>query len=186
MLAWAWRRWSPSAPPRPVPGGRGLKWLLPGPRAAGPACLLVVLVRPVGFPVRGLELLGAADLGAVGGHAAPERLSAPDRHADRPAGGAGPRLPQVVDPDMLTFEDEATVACHFQAHSFEDRILKIDRIRIGRGATVGDNAVVFYGAEIGRRAWVAPHSVVMKRDSFRPAGNTWDVLRDSPVNKQEK
>ena len=58
----------------------------------------------------------------------------------------------------------ATVACHFQAHSFEDRILKIGPIRIGRGATAGDNAVVFYGADIGPRAWLAPHSVVMKHD----------------------
>ena len=73
-------------------------------------------------------------------------------------------MSQVVDPDMLTFEDGATVACHFQAHSFEDRILKIGRIRIGRGATAGDNAVVFYGADIGARAWVRPHSVVMKHD----------------------
>lgn len=29
---------------------------------------------------------------------------------------------QVVDPDMLSFGDDATVACNFQAHSFEDRI----------------------------------------------------------------
>ena len=77
---------------------------------------------------------------------------------------------QVVDPDMLTFEDDATVVCHFQAHSFEDRILKIDRIRVGRGATAGDNAVIFYGVEVGDRAWVAPHSVVMKRDILEPDG----------------
>jgi non-ribosomal peptide synthetase-like protein len=77
---------------------------------------------------------------------------------------------QVVDPDMLTFEDDATVVCHFQAHSFEDRILKIDRIRVGSGATAGDNAVIFYGVEVGDRAWVAPHSVVMKRDILDPDG----------------
>ena len=73
-------------------------------------------------------------------------------------------MSQVVDPDMLTFEDDATVACHFQAHSFEDRILKIDRIHLGPRTTVGDNAVVFYGADIGAGARVEPHSVVMKHD----------------------
>ena len=31
---------------------------------------------------------------------------------------------QVVDPDMLNFEDGATVTGLFQAHSFEDRVLK--------------------------------------------------------------
>ncbi|MCU0981772.1 MAG: phosphopantetheine-binding protein, partial [Pirellulaceae bacterium] len=79
-------------------------------------------------------------------------------------------MSQVVDPDMLTFEDEATVACHFQAHSFEDRILKIGRIRIGRRATAGDNAVVFYGADIGPYARVEPHSVVMKHDVLEAHG----------------
>jgi len=73
---------------------------------------------------------------------------------------------QVVDPDMLTIEAGATVTCNFQAHTFEDRILKIDRIRIGRGATVGHNAVVFYGADIGANAHVAPHSVVMKGETL--------------------
>jgi amino acid adenylation domain-containing protein len=71
---------------------------------------------------------------------------------------------QVVDPDMLHFEDGASVACQFQAHSFEDRVLKIDRLRIGKDASVGQHTVVFYGAEIGAGARVAPHGVVMKRD----------------------
>ena len=78
--------------------------------------------------------------------------------------GAG--FSQVVDPDMLIFEDDATVACHFQAHSFEDRILKLDEIRIGKGASAGENAVVFYGVHFSQNARLAPHSVVMKRDQL--------------------
>ncbi len=70
---------------------------------------------------------------------------------------------QVVDPDMLTIEDDATVDCNFQAHSFEDRILKIDRVHIGRGSTLGHHAVLFYGVTIGEGATVEAHSVVMKR-----------------------
>jgi hypothetical protein len=56
---------------------------------------------------------------------------------------------QVVDPDMLKFGDDATVNCMFQAHSFEDRVLKIDRVHIGAGASVCSAAVLFYGAEVG-------------------------------------
>jgi non-ribosomal peptide synthetase-like protein len=75
---------------------------------------------------------------------------------------------QVVDPDMLHFEDGATVNCQFQAHTFEDRVLKIDHVRIGEEATVGSAAVLLYGADIGARARVAPHSVVMKHESLLP------------------
>lgn len=75
---------------------------------------------------------------------------------------------QVVDPDMLHLEDGATVSCMFQAHSFEDRVLKIDRVRIRRGASLGRAAVLFYGADVGARTWVSPHSVVMKRERLLP------------------
>jgi non-ribosomal peptide synthetase-like protein len=75
---------------------------------------------------------------------------------------------QVVDPDMLHFEDGATVSCQFQAHTFEDRVLKIDHVYIRRRATVGNAAVLLYGADIGARTNVAPHSVVMKRESLLP------------------
>jgi non-ribosomal peptide synthetase-like protein len=75
---------------------------------------------------------------------------------------------QVVDPDMLHFEDGATVNCQFQAHTFEDRVLKIDHVKIRGDATVGSAAVLLYGADIGVRSHVAPHSVVMKRESLLP------------------
>ena len=76
--------------------------------------------------------------------------------------GAG--FAQVVDPDMLAFGDDATVATMFQAHSFEDRVLKVDHVAIGRGATAMHAGVVFYGVEMGDRAHLAPATVVMKGD----------------------
>ena len=79
---------------------------------------------------------------------------------------------QVVDPDMLTFEDDSTVVGNFQAHTFEDRVLKIDRVRIRKGATVGHHAVLFYGADIGAGAQVAPHGVVLKGERLA-AGVRW-------------
>ena len=75
---------------------------------------------------------------------------------------------QVVDPDMLDIGDGATVSCHLQSHSFEDRVLKLAPVRIGPGADVGRGAVLLYGAEIGERAEVAPNSVVMKREMLLP------------------
>jgi non-ribosomal peptide synthetase-like protein len=80
----------------------------------------------------------------------------------------GPGFAQVVDPDMLSFGDGATVDTMFQAHSFEDRVLKIDRVRIGAGATLRRASVVLYGAEIGAGAEVGAHSVVMKNERLAP------------------
>jgi non-ribosomal peptide synthetase-like protein len=80
----------------------------------------------------------------------------------------GDGFAQVVDPDMLTIGDGATVQAMFQAHSFEDRVLKLDRVRIGEGADVGRGAVVLYGADVGDGTHVAPHSVVMKHERLSP------------------
>src|ERR1019366_6691197 len=48
----------------------------------------------------------------------------------------------IIDHDMLAFEDGATVNCQFQAHTFEDRVLKIDHVTIRQDATVGNAAVL--------------------------------------------
>jgi len=76
----------------------------------------------------------------------------------------GPGFAQVVDPDMITIDDGATVHAMFQAHTFEDRVLKIDHVRIRRHATLANGTVVLYGADIGEGTHVAPHSVVMKHE----------------------
>jgi non-ribosomal peptide synthetase-like protein len=90
---------------------------------------------------------------------------------------------QVVDPDMLSFEDGATVSCQFQAHTFEDRVLKIDRVTIRRRATVKSAAVLLYGADIGERTQVAAHSVVMKRESLL-AGRSYSGVPTRPVQSK--
>lgn len=84
----------------------------------------------------------------------------------------GPGFAQVVDPDMIAIGDHATVQAMFQAHTFEDRVLKIDQVRIGAGATLGHGTVPLYGAVIGDHAGVAPHSVILKREHLLP-GRTY-------------
>ncbi len=75
---------------------------------------------------------------------------------------------QIVDPDMLVIGDDATVSCLLQLHSFEDRVLKIAPSRIGARCTVGHNAVLLYGADIGDGARVEDGSVVMKHETLLP------------------
>lgn len=80
----------------------------------------------------------------------------------------GPEFAQVVDPDMITIEDGATASPNFQAHTFEDRVLKVDHVRIGKGATVRRGTVPLYGAVIGEGTHVGPHSVIMKQEHLLP------------------
>jgi non-ribosomal peptide synthetase-like protein len=75
---------------------------------------------------------------------------------------------QVVDPDMLHIGDGATVNAMFQAHTFEDRVLKIAPVHIGAHSSLGDGVVPLYGADIGAGTVVAPHSVVMKQERLLP------------------
>ncbi|WP_112261325.1 non-ribosomal peptide synthetase [Lentzea terrae] len=80
----------------------------------------------------------------------------------------GDGFAQVVDPDMLQFDDGATVNAMFQAHTFEDRVLKIDRVVVGANSTLAHGTVPLYGADIGEGAYAATHSVVMKHEHLLP------------------
>jgi hypothetical protein len=47
-------------------------------------------------------------------------------------------------------------------YTFEDRVLKIDRVVIAARATLGCATVPLYGARTGTGTHVAAHSVIMK------------------------
>ena len=74
----------------------------------------------------------------------------------------------LPDPDLITIEDGATVEGTFQAHTFEDRVLKNGPVIIRPGATVAHNAVLLYGADVGTGTSVGPQSVIMKHERLLP------------------
>lgn len=80
----------------------------------------------------------------------------------------GTGFSHVVDPDMLIIGDDATVSAAYQAHTFEDRVLKIGKVIVERGATLGRATVPLYGAHVGENCQVAPNSVIMKHERLLP------------------
>ena len=96
----------------------------------------------------------------------------------------GTSLAQLVDPDMLHIEDDATVSCHLQLHSFEDRVLKLGRSRFGARSTVAAGALVLYGAEIGPDTRVGEQSVVMKHEHLT-AGARYAGIPTRPLAPSE-
>ena len=59
-----------------------------------------------------------------------------------------------------------------QTHLYEDRIMKVGRLSIGDGATLGTASVILYDSTVGAFARLAPLTVVMKGESI-PAHTEW-------------
>ncbi|MCA0324904.1 MAG: amino acid adenylation domain-containing protein [Proteobacteria bacterium] len=74
---------------------------------------------------------------------------------------------------------ELNAACCPQTHLFEDRVMKIDRVRIGSRVTLGPRCTVLYGAQVGDGAQLGPLTLVMKGEAI-PAGTRWHGLPAVP------
>jgi non-ribosomal peptide synthetase-like protein len=97
----------------------------------------------------------------------------------------GTSLAQLVDPDMLEVGDDATVSCHLQMHSFEDRVLKLGVTRFGARSSVGAGSLVLYGADLGEGTRVAEQGVVMKHEHLLP-GHPYEGVPTRPVQERER
>ena len=60
----------------------------------------------------------------------------------------------------------------FQTHLYEDRVMKVGRVDIGKGVTVGAGSTVLYDTHVGDFARLGPLTVVMKGESI-PAHSEW-------------
>jgi non-ribosomal peptide synthetase-like protein len=59
-----------------------------------------------------------------------------------------------------------------QNHSLEDGVFKSDRIKLGTGCTVGPNAFVHYGVELGDGTVVDTDAFLMKGE-ITARGSVW-------------
>lgn len=62
--------------------------------------------------------------------------------------------------------------CGPQTHLFEDRIMKIGDVHIGRGVTVGPRTIILYSARVGDGASLGPLTLVLKGEDI-PPGTRW-------------
>ena len=74
---------------------------------------------------------------------------------------------------------ELNAACCPQTHLFEDRVMKVDHVRIGSRVTLGPRCTVLYGAQVGDGAQLGPLTLVMKGESI-PAATRWRGLPAAP------
>ncbi len=67
-----------------------------------------------------------------------------------------------------------------QTHLFEDRVMKIDEVRIHSRVYMAPRSAVLYSAEVGKDAWLGPLTLVMKGESIPPA-SMWTGCPAAPA-----
>jgi non-ribosomal peptide synthetase-like protein len=67
-----------------------------------------------------------------------------------------------------------------QTHLFEDRVMKIDDVRIADRVYLAPRSAVLYSAEVGSGAWLGPLTLVMKGESI-PAASKWSGCPAAPT-----
>lgn len=76
----------------------------------------------------------------------------------------------LPETDLVTLGAGSTVnrGSVVQTHLFHDRVLSLDEVRLGVGATLGPNSVILPAAVLGRHATVGPVSLVMRGEAVPP------------------
>jgi non-ribosomal peptide synthetase-like protein len=62
-----------------------------------------------------------------------------------------------------------------QTHLFEDRIMKIGAIRIGKNTSIGARTVILFDTEIGKSCRLGALSLVMKGEKI-PSNTSWSGI----------
>jgi non-ribosomal peptide synthetase-like protein len=62
--------------------------------------------------------------------------------------------------------------CALQTHLYEDRVMKVGTIEIGKGVTISSGSIILYDTKIGDYARIEPLTLVMKGEQI-PAHTMW-------------
>ncbi|MDP4594682.1 MAG: hypothetical protein NWT00_09030, partial [Beijerinckiaceae bacterium] len=90
-------------------------------------------------------------------------------------------LTDITEFDCVKIGDYSTLnmtAC-LQTHLYEDRIMKVGRVDVGKGVNVGWAATVLYDSKVGDYAQIASLSIIMKGENI-PAHTAWAGAPASP------
>ncbi len=92
----------------------------------------------------------------------------------------------LPESDLVELGDGATVnhGCVVQTHLFHDRVLQMDRVVLGAGATLGPNSVILPSSSLGRDATVGPVSLVMRGEGV-PSRTRWIGNPIGPWEEEE-
>lgn len=76
--------------------------------------------------------------------------------------------------DLITLSDRSTInrGTVLQTHLFHDRVMALETVTMGTGATLGPNSFILPGSSIGDRATIGPGSLILRQDAI-PNDSVW-------------
>ncbi|MFC7402059.1 Pls/PosA family non-ribosomal peptide synthetase [Citricoccus sp. GCM10030269] len=79
----------------------------------------------------------------------------------------------LPEADLVTLGDSSTInrGCVVQTHLFHDRVMSLDAVQLGHGATLGPNSVILPAASIDDGGTVGAGSLVMRGETV--PGHSW-------------
>lgn len=88
----------------------------------------------------------------------------------------------ITEFDCVTIGDhsELNALCGPQTHLFEDRVMKIDQVRIGARVTIGPRSIVLYSASVADDARLGALTLVMKGERI-PEASDWQGCPAAPA-----
>ena len=88
----------------------------------------------------------------------------------------------VTEFDCIDVGDFCAINVHaaLQTHLYEDRLMKIGRIKLGKGVTVAAGSVVLYDTRIDDYVQLGPLTLVMKGEGL-PANSAWGGAPAQPT-----
>ncbi|WP_112663397.1 Pls/PosA family non-ribosomal peptide synthetase [Microvirga flavescens] len=80
----------------------------------------------------------------------------------------------ITEFDCVDIGDFAVVNANaiLQTHLYEDRLMKVGRIKVGTGVTVSSGSTVLYDTNLGNFSTLGPLTLVMKGEAI-PVGSEW-------------
>lgn len=87
----------------------------------------------------------------------------------------------MTEYDLVEIGDDAALNkdCTIQTHLFEDRVMKMSHVRIGKRSAVGSLSLVLYDTNLGPGASLGDLSLVMKGETL-PADTRWEGIPARP------
>ena len=92
----------------------------------------------------------------------------------------------ITEFDCVKVGDYATINAlsALQTHLYEDRLMKVGRVSVGDGVTIGAGSTVLYDTHVGDYARLGPLTLVMKGEEI-PAHSEWAGAPAEPAASHE-